>query len=145
MLVGSPKDYDQLYLSIRRHFPNIPADHRVSYHIDELAISKGALVEVSEDIWDTGIPLLNTLTVQCEPRALASKSSGKRAIREKEEACDSSCDERYAVFLLPPVEFGLRSRTATISSHQLRNLVRWLRFRLNLLVLVHPPKGKTQI
>lgn len=97
MLVGSPKDYDQLQDAIRRHFPEIPTEHRVSYHADELSICKGALVEVSEDIWETAIPLLNTLTVQTEPKASTSTTALKRPLSDKADDCDSSCDEGWAI------------------------------------------------
>ncbi|KAF5328175.1 hypothetical protein D9619_013438 [Psilocybe cf. subviscida] len=93
VVIGVPRDYDALQRSIRRHFPEIPDDHRVSYHTNELNISKGAYAELSEDIWDTAIPCLDSLMVQSDPRASSSRCLGKRPKKERDSKCESSCDE----------------------------------------------------
>lgn len=95
VVVGVPRNYHALQGSIRRHFPEIPDDHRVSFHTKELDISRGAYAELSEDIWDMAIPLVDSLTVQSDPRASSSRCPGKRSKRERDSKSDSSCGERY--------------------------------------------------
>lgn len=94
VLIGSLTSYDQLQLSIRRHFPEIPNNHRVSYHTNNLAVCEGALTEISSDIWSTVIPSLNSVTVLSEPRAESSTSGNKRSFQELFDAVGSSGDER---------------------------------------------------
>lgn len=83
VLIGSPRDYEKLQESIRRHFPQIPQGHRVSYWTKSLAICEGEFTELSPDVWDAVIPLLAKLTVRSNP-----------AKREaEEEDASSECDE----------------------------------------------------
>jgi hypothetical protein len=91
VLVASPERYDHLQLSIRQYFPEIPADHRVSYHTNNLRVCEGVLTEISPDIWGTVIPLLNSVTVLSEAQAEYSTSAGKQSVRKFLD--DSSCDE----------------------------------------------------
>lgn len=67
VLIASPRDHDQLQESIRRHFPEIPQGHTVSYWTKSLPICEGELTQVSPDIWDTVIPLVTKLAVQSSP------------------------------------------------------------------------------
>lgn len=71
ILIAPPTHYDQLQQAIRRHFPEIPPNHRVSYHTKELDLCEGSLVEVSPDIWEIVIPMLKKLAVQATPDALS--------------------------------------------------------------------------
>lgn len=103
ILIAPPAHYDQLQQAIRRHFPEIPPKHRVSYHTKDLDPCEGSLVEVSPDIWETVIPMLKRLTVQAAPDA--SSGGGKRKVKaaKQEDLTQMSCqcDERYASHLDP--------------------------------------------
>lgn len=90
ILVAPPTDYNQLQKGIRRHFPDIPSMHRVSYYTKDLDVCEGSLVEVSPDIWDTVIPMLKKLTVQ----TVLDPSARKNKAREEQEDSEcTSCDE----------------------------------------------------
>ncbi|KAJ3514858.1 hypothetical protein NMY22_g14606 [Coprinellus aureogranulatus] len=83
ILVAPPTDHQQLQQSIRRHFPEIPVGHHVSYHTKELDVCEGSLVEVSTDIWGAAIPMLKKLAVLAAPATEASFGKRKRAVKER--------------------------------------------------------------
>lgn len=53
--------------TVRQHFPQISPQQRPTYHTRDLQICRGSFVEVSQDIWDTVIPMLNSLLVRTVP------------------------------------------------------------------------------
>ncbi|KAJ3502640.1 hypothetical protein NMY22_g18519 [Coprinellus aureogranulatus] len=93
ILVAPPTDHQQLQKSIRSHFPEIPTGQRVSYHTKELPVCEGSFIEVSTEIWETVIPMLQKLTVMAAPEAKATSGKGKRTVKEEEDSGCMSCDE----------------------------------------------------
>jgi hypothetical protein len=53
-----------LLQSIRRYIPNIPKEHdEFEFETDELPISRGKWVVISEDAWDAVVPLIQKIKV----------------------------------------------------------------------------------
>ncbi|KAF5318019.1 hypothetical protein D9619_012045 [Psilocybe cf. subviscida] len=141
VLVLTPTSYDQLQLSIRRHFPEIPKNHRVSYHTNGLAVCEGALTEISSDIWGTVIPLLNSVTVLSGPRAESSTNGNKRSFQELSEALRSSADESNHPE--PPAK-KLRSHTLQAQSKAPRSSPAPTDLR-DMTLFVGRPSGRTKV
>ncbi|KAJ3534782.1 hypothetical protein NMY22_g6775 [Coprinellus aureogranulatus] len=106
ILVAPPTDHQQLQQSIRRHFPEIPVGHHVSYHTKELDVCEGSLVEVSTDVWGAAIPMLKKLTVLAAPATEASFGKRKRAVKGEEDSGCMSCDDEPAAASSPSGSFA---------------------------------------
>ncbi|RXW11894.1 hypothetical protein EST38_g13960 [Candolleomyces aberdarensis] len=68
-LVPRPRGYQDLLRSLRRYFPDIPNDHDdFVFETNEAAICRGKWVVVSEDAWETVVPLVQTVKVVSSAR-----------------------------------------------------------------------------
>ncbi|RXW11895.1 hypothetical protein EST38_g13961 [Candolleomyces aberdarensis] len=63
-VVPRPQGYQTLLHSIRRYLPGIPKEHDdFEFETNELAMSHGKWVVISEDAWDTVVPLVQMVKV----------------------------------------------------------------------------------
>lgn len=96
VLVKPPTDFALLTNSIRRYFPEIPANHSVSYWTSDLAICGGLLTEVVPDMWSMVIPMLWRLLVWSQPQWPAPNSGETSAGGDEDEDDGEDYDSEFS-------------------------------------------------